>query len=143
MKVMIDTNVIISAVLSPSGKAFEAFVKALAKPYEPVVGNYILDELHKKFEEKFPDKIPALEAFLYHMLRAVLIVPTPEAEGINEDKIRDTKARPIYRAAINAAVDYLLTGDKDFLSSGIKFPRIVTVQEFLSLTPSLSGCESS
>lgn len=137
MKVMIDTNVIISAVLSPSGKAFEAFVKALGKPYEPVVSNYILDELHKKFEEKFPDKILELEAFLYHMLRAVLIIPTPEAEGINEDKIRDIKDRPIYRAAINAAVDYLLTGDKDFLNSGIKFPRIVTVQEFLSLTPSL------
>ena len=129
MKVMIDTNVIISAVLSPSGKAAEAFIKALNKPYEPVVSNYILDELHRKFQEKFPGKILELEAFLYHMLRAVLIIPTPEAENTNENKIRDIKDRPIYRAAVNAAVDYILTGDK----AGIKFPHIVNIQEFLNL----------
>lgn len=133
MMVMIDTNIIISAVLNPSGRASEALAKAMSKPFEPVVCSYILDELHRKFQEKFPRKILELEAFLYHMLRAVLIVPTPEMSKPNEDKIRDIKDRPIFRAAINASVDYILTGDKDFLEAGIKFPRIVSVKEFLSL----------
>ena len=133
MKVMLDTNIIISTVLNPSGKTSEAFVKALTRPYEPVVCSYILDELHRKFEEKFPHKITELEAFLYHLLRVVLIVPTPEIHNSDEHKIRDIKDRPIFRAAINAAVDYILTGDRDFLESGIKFPRIISVQDFIAL----------
>lgn len=133
MKVMIDTNIIISAVLNPSGRASEALIKALNKPFEPVVCNYILDELHRKFGEKFPGRMLELEAFLYHMLRVVLIVPTPESKVSSEERIRDIKDRPIFRAALNAAVDYMLTGDKDFLESGIKFPRIVSVPEFMKL----------
>ena len=35
MKVMIDTNIVISAVLFPNGKAAQAFYKALLPPYEP------------------------------------------------------------------------------------------------------------
>ena len=100
MMIMIDTNVIISAVLNPSGRSAEALIKALNKPFEPVVCSYILDELHRKFEEKFPAKILELEAFLYHMLRAVLIVPTPEDGNEEEGKIRDIKDRPIFRAAL-------------------------------------------
>lgn len=133
MMVMIDTNIIISAVLNPFGMAAEVLVKALNKPFKPVVCSYILDELHRKFQEKFPGKILELEAFLYHMLRAVLIVPTPEANSRNKEKIRGIKDRPIFRAAVNAAVDYILTGDKDFLESGIKFPCIVSVKGVLNL----------
>ena len=53
MKVMIDTNVIISAALFPNGRAAEAFFKAMMPPYEPIVCDYIVDELHRKFREKF------------------------------------------------------------------------------------------
>ena len=44
MMIMIDTNVIISAVLNPSGRSVEALIKALNKPFEPVVCSYILDK---------------------------------------------------------------------------------------------------
>jgi len=40
MKVMIDTNIIISAALSPNGNAAKAFMKAVLPPYEPVVCDY-------------------------------------------------------------------------------------------------------
>lgn len=39
--------------------------------------------------------------------------------------------RPILRAAIEAKADVLLTGDKDFLESGVKNPKIMTPAEFL------------
>ena len=63
MMVVIDTNIIISAVLNPSGRASEALAKTLRKPFEPVVCSYILDELHRKFEEKFP-RIVSVKEFL-------------------------------------------------------------------------------
>jgi len=52
MRVMIDTNIFISAVLFPNGKASAALTKALISPYQPVTCDYVLDELHRKFREK-------------------------------------------------------------------------------------------
>jgi len=133
MKVMIDTNVFISAALSPQGPTAKAFVKAISPPYQPVVCDYIVDELHRKFQEKFPTKTMELEAFLYHALLVIRKVPTPEDENPEEQKIRDTKDRPILRAAQQAGVDYLLTGDLDFLESDIKDPKIISAADFIKL----------
>ena len=44
---------------------------------------------------------------------------------------RQVNDRPILRAAIEANADVLLTGDKDFLESGLKNPIIMTPAEFL------------
>ena len=51
MRIMIDTNVIISAVLFPQGRAALAFMKAMSAPYQPIVCDYIVEELKRKFEE--------------------------------------------------------------------------------------------
>ena len=131
MKVMVDTNVIILAALFPSGRAAQAFYKAMLPPYEPIVCEYIVDELHRKFREKFPDRLTELEAFLFNALSFIKVVPTPEEEVVAESKVRDPKDRPILRAVLNAHVDLFLTGDKDFLESSITDPRIISVAAFL------------
>lgn len=59
-------------------------------------------------------------------------MPTPETKTESESKIRDVMDRPILRAAINAHVDIIITGDKDFLESGIENPQILTAAEFLN-----------
>lgn len=131
MKIMIDTNIFISAALFPSGKVSAALLKTFDPPFEAVICDYILDELHRKFKEKFPDKTDALEEFLSSILRFIEIVQTPKTENLEESKIRDIKDRPILRAALSAAVDCILTGDKDFLESSVENPKIISVQEFL------------
>ncbi len=133
MKVMIDTNILISAALTPNGTAARAFVKALMPPYEPVVCDYIVDELRRKFREKFARHEEDLEAFLQDALRVIRVVPTPAQSIRNEERIRDLKDRPILRAATDADVDLLLTGDHDFLESGIDHPRVVSAAAFLTL----------
>ncbi|MCD8123486.1 MAG: putative toxin-antitoxin system toxin component, PIN family [Lachnospiraceae bacterium] len=133
MKVMLDTNIIISAALFPRGKTAQAFYKTLSGAYQPVMCDYIVDELHRKFREKFPERLTELEAFLFHVLQYVHLVPTPDSESEMEGLIRDLKDRPILRAAISAHVDLLLTGDKDFLESSVTSPRIVSVSEFLDM----------
>lgn len=133
MKIMIDTNIIISAALFPNGRAAQAFLKALLPPYIPLVCDYIVDELHRKFQEKFPDRITELEAFLFHALTYIRVVPTPEEPIKAEVVIRDPKDRPILRAALNAHADLFLTGDKDFLESSIIDPRIISVSAFLNI----------
>lgn len=54
MRIMLDTNIIISAALFPNGRAAQAFFKALQPPFQPLVCDYVVDELHRKFREKFP-----------------------------------------------------------------------------------------
>ena len=102
-------------------------------PYQPVICDYIIDELHRKFQEKFADKTLELEAFLYIVLPVFDVVSVPEEAIDAEAKIRDPKDRPILRAALNAGVDLFLTGDKDFLESAVEDPRIISVQTFLDM----------
>ena len=133
MRIMIDTNIFISAALFPKGRAADALYKALVSPYQPVVCDYVIEELHRKFQEKFPNRIVELEAFLYKALPVFDVVLTPEETTEAESKIRDPKDRPILRAALNADVDLFLTGDKDFLESSVEDPRIISVPEFLEM----------
>lgn len=133
MKVMLDTNILISAALFPRGRAAQAFLKALQPPYQPLVCDYVIDELHRKFREKFPNRLTELEAFLFNALAFIKLVPTPEEAVSSEQKIRDPKDRPILRAALDAHADLFLTGDKDFLESSVTDPRIIAVSEFLDM----------
>ena len=133
MKVMLDTNILISAALFPNGRAAKAFFKALTPPFEPVVCEYIIDEVHRKFCQKFPARTTELEAFLFNALSCISLVSVPETETEAENHIRDIKDRPILRAAIAGNVELLLTGDKDFLESGIGFPKMISVSEFLEM----------
>ena len=130
---MIDTNIFISAVLFPNGKAAVALQKALVSPYQPVTCDYVIDELHRKFQEKFPDKITELDAFLYAARSVIDVINTPETVIDEEKLIRDEKDRPILRAALDAGADLFLTGDKDFLESSVKDPRIISVTDFLNI----------
>lgn len=133
MKVMIDTNILISAALFPNGRVAAALMKALLPPFQPVVCDYVVDELIRKFREKFPDKMVELEAFLFTALQSIEVVKTPEEETDVESKIRDVKDRPILRAALDAGADLFLTGDKDFLESSVTDPRIISVSDFLNI----------
>ena len=130
-KVFIDSNVLISAARNPNGKPFLAFLKAVTFPNIGVICDQNIDEIRRIFNRKFPNQIPLLEHFLAEALPFLHVVSTPTDEHGDEDKIRDVSDRPLLRAAIAAGADILITGDKDFLESGIRVPRIMTVVEFL------------
>ena len=131
MKVLIDTNILISAALSNNGIPYQAFVKAVTYPNHGMICEQNIDEIRRIFNRKFPTKIQALESFLSLALLTIKIVPTPIEEHELEAKIRDINDRPILRAAISAGADILLTGDKDFIESGILNPKIMTATEFV------------
>jgi len=133
VKIMIDTNIFISAILFPDGCVAEALEKALKPPFEPLICDYVLDELRCKFQEKFPSKMTELDTFLSVTLKTITMVQTPKEETDAKRKIRDEKDRPILRAALNAGADLFLTGDKDFLESSVTVPKMVNAKDFLTL----------
>lgn len=61
-----------------NGQVAAALMKALLPPYEPIVCDYVIDELHRKFNEKFPNKVGALENFLSKALMIIEVVETPK-----------------------------------------------------------------
>ena len=133
MKVLIDTNVLISAALNPNGPTAEAYIKAASYPNHGMICEQNVDEMKRIFNQKFPNKLPALDKFLAIALMTLELVPVPDEEASSEQMIRDADDRPILRAAIMSGADILLTGDKDFLESGITKPRIMSASEFLKL----------
>lgn len=131
MRVLIDTNVLISAALSAGGVPFQAYVKAASYPNRGLICEQNVDEMKRIFNKKFPNRLSALDKFLSMALLTLELVPVPIDENSTEVLIRDVNDRPILRAAINAKADVLLTGDKDFLESGLENPVIMTPAEFL------------
>lgn len=131
MRVLIDTNVLISAALSANGVPFQAYVKAASYPNHGLICEQNVDEMKRIFNKKFPSRLASLDKFLSVSLLTLELVPIPTEEDISETQIRDMNDRPILRAAIEAKADILVTGDKDFLESGVKNPMIMTPAEFL------------
>ena len=86
------------------------------------------------FNKKFPKRLAALNKFLSTALLTLELVPIPTDESISESQVRDADDRPILRAAIEAKADVLLTGDKDFLESGLETPKILSPAEFINMT---------
>ena len=130
---MIDTNILISAALNANGTPFKAYIKAVTFTNQGIVCDQNIDELRRIFNRKFPNKIELLERFLAMASTALTVVHTPTDMSDDENLIRDIDDRPILRAAKNANADFLITGDKDFLESGITNPKIVTAAEFLEI----------
>ena len=133
MRVLIDTNVLISAALNANGVPFQAYIKAVSYPNDGLICEQNVEEMKRIFNKKFPERLAALDKFLSTALLTLELVPIPTDENASETQIRDANDRPILRAAIEAGADILLTGDKDFLESGLENPRIMTSAEFLNM----------
>ena len=56
MRVMLDTNILISAVLFPGGRTAQALLKAFSPPYEPVVCDYVLTNCIGNFKKNSQTK---------------------------------------------------------------------------------------
>ena len=133
MRVLIDTNLLISAALSADGVPYQAYVKAASYPNHGLICEQNVDEMKRIFNKKFSKRLAALDKFLSIALLTLELVPIPTDENTSESQVRDADDRPILRAAIAARADVLLTGDKDFLESGLVNPMIMTPAEFLKM----------
>ena len=133
MRVLIDTNVLISAALNANGIPYLAYKKAASYPNHGLICEQNVDELKRIFNKKFPSRLTALDKFLSVALLTLELVTIPSDAYDTETQIRDVKDRTILRAAIEARADVLLTGDKDFLESGLEKPAIMTPAEFLAV----------
>jgi putative PIN family toxin of toxin-antitoxin system len=127
MRIMLDTNVLISMLVF---KSFNAVIDKITQKHSIVLCSYVIDELHEVIERKFPNKQKDIEKFL--MKLPFELVYTPKTiEEHDLFKIRDVDDEKVLYSAIIADVDILLTGDKDFSDIEIEKPEILTPSAFL------------
>lgn len=123
-RVLVDTNIIISALLFPASVPAQALERVVGE-HELVLTHWVVDELRRVVEDKRPDLLPTLDALLATLDHEVV---EPGETGI---VISDPNDQPILDAAIAGAVDVILTGDKRFHALDIETPQVMTPREFL------------
>ena len=63
MRLLVDTNILVSAALFPDSVPARAFMKAVTPPHDAVVCDYSLDEMRRVYNRKFPHKLQDFERF--------------------------------------------------------------------------------
>ena len=135
MRGMLDTNVIISALLFPSAK-MNAMMECVLMKHRLVLSSYVVDELKRVVRRKFPQKEAVIDKLLTMLSFEYAYTPEEIEDGLFY--IRDIKDYPVLYTAILEDVDVLVTGDRDFADIDIEKPEIMTpaefIEKFLSLT---------
>lgn len=125
MRILIDTNILFSALIFPHSKPAQALYH-IADNHEIVLCDRNLAELRNVLERKAPKYLPDAEVLLAEM--SYELIP---AVNYAKKLIRDAKDQPILNAAIVSNVDIIITGDKDFLSLDMEHPKCMTAAQFL------------
>lgn len=128
MRVMLDTNILVSMIFFPSEET-RNFARNLSERHRILLCDYVIEELKLVTERKFPQKINFLNQFFVEL--PFEIVHTPRKLDYNLfPKVRDIKDSPILATAIIEGTDVLVTGDKDFLALEVERPKILTMKQF-------------
>lgn len=137
LTVLLDTNVLVAGIAnlrhvkSPPGLIVSAWLKGA---FTLVTSEYLIAELHTAFGDRyFRHRVTAQElAAAVDQLRriAVFAADEPRVAGIAPHDADDR----VISSAVNAAADYLVTGDLGLLAvdhfGGVRF---VTPRVFLSI----------
>ncbi len=124
MRILIDTNILFSALVFPRSKPAQALLYVVDH-HEIVLCDRNITELRNILMRKAPKYLPDAEVLLAEMSYE-LIPAVDHAEKL----IREAKDQPILNAAIVSDVDIILTGEKDFLCLDMEHPKCMTVAQF-------------
>ena len=128
MRVMLDTNILISAFIFKSKKMNELIYK-LSKEHEIVICSYTIEELKELIDSKFRVSQKDLDEFLKDFPFDLVYSPTNVENKLFN--IRDKDDYIILHTAIIEDVDVFITGDKDFDNVDIDKPEIMRASDFL------------
>ena len=124
MRIMIDSNVIVSAVYNSKSKP--AYVlHHVCKYHELVLCDYIVAECYDVITRKFPHHLMVFDKLLASLGYELIAAPR---YGL---VMSDPKDSPILNAAILADVDIIVSGDRHFLSLDMERPAILSPTKHL------------
>ena len=133
MKIVFDTNILISALIT-TGKPKELFNKAAQGQIQLIISKSILKEFSQVTEDprirKYANEDDVI-GFVRVINRVAKIVNvTSQFKAVKEDPDDDI----VVRTAFDGKANYIVSGDKHLLSLGtFRGIKILTVDEMLTL----------
>ena len=126
MRVMVDANVLLSAIVFRSANMMRVTEHASSGGNELVLSSWVLGEVRRVVAKKWPKRASSLEALLLAMRYE--LVQTPPVDEIEWGlfEIRDPMDYPVLYSAVFTDVDVFVTGDRDFASVDVGKPAVLT-----------------
>jgi predicted nucleic acid-binding protein len=113
---MVDANVLVAGIGWPRWP-YALLQHAVAGHFQLVLTSYIIEEARRNLKRIAPVTLPSLENFLYWSKYEEIVNPPPEMVTAHQQLVRDAKDVPVALAALHAAVDCLVTSDRDLTES--------------------------
>lgn len=144
MRALIDTNVLISVLLSPSSSKPPAAIidHAFANTFEFLVSETTIRELRNKVAAKpyLASRLTNDVVETFVLVISDLAAILPELEEEFPALSRDRKDDYLLFHAVTEGADFLVTGDKDLLVlERIDAARIVSPAEFVAILAAETG----
>ena len=128
MRVVIDTNVVLSGMAYPASVPGRVMQLWQSGALEAVVSEFLLGEIARvlpRMNTRLNWSVQVQQDYV-EMMRILCDVVEPAAT----DAVRDKNDNPILGTLIAAGAEYLITGDKDLLVLADRYP-VVTPAQFL------------
>jgi len=130
MRVVLDTNVLVSGIVYPSSIPGRIVAVWRMRKIDVVLSRHILDEMQRVLPRLSRNTLTAREiqelAELFLFMATVIDPVDTTISGL-----RDSEDLPVLGTLIASRADYLITGDKDLLALSAEYP-IVTPVHFWS-----------
>jgi len=118
MVIMLDTDVLISAIFYPSERT-RRFIREISDQHQLLLCDCVIEELEWMVENKLPTKKTAMEQFFITLPFRLVVT---DSELSSEERI--------LRAALEEDVDMLISGDRALLRRKVGL-TVLTMSEFL------------
>ena len=129
-KVVVDTNIFVSAHLVAKGNPAKVINCWVEDKYTIILSTPIIEEIAKVLHRK-GITIDRIERLLFLICQKAIMAPTKEKISVIKDDPNDNK---FLECAVYSKADYIISGDKHLLDleeyEGIK---ILTPKEFLEV----------
>ncbi len=131
IKIVADTNILISAFIFPEGLIYEIIENILIGQYKLGISSEILQEFARVLKLKFSYPDNQIEGLITFIKRNAEIVAPEKKISI----IKDEADNRILECAETFKADYIISGDNHILRlKRYKKIRIIKPSEFLKLT---------
>jgi len=128
VKVVFDTNVLVSALVFPGGRGEEALLRIVHERDELVVSKSILDELLEVLARKFARDPEELSRTAVLVADLATVVKSARRLTV----LKDVADNRILECALAGQAAVIVTGDKALLALGeYRGIRIITLRDYL------------
>jgi putative PIN family toxin of toxin-antitoxin system len=136
MRVLLDTNVLVSTAIMPQGKPGQIFQRAASR-FDLICSEYILEELadvlaRPRIQKKYQSLVTSdRRAQFIALVRSLAIIVEVQ---VTLDVVSDADDNAVVAGAVDGRADFLVTGDPHLLAlRQYEQCRIVNPDQFLAI----------